>query len=98
MHSNTWLRFIEGVHGGQHTTNDTTTDEAGTTTEASDDTDTDDTVDYKAKYEAMKKHSRGWETRNQPRRRATIPPWHSRRDGSSGVGASTTQRHYITQG
>ncbi|QNP92054.1 MULTISPECIES: hypothetical protein [Corynebacterium] len=44
MHSNTWLRFIEGAHGGQHTTNTTTADEADTTTEASDDTDTDDTA------------------------------------------------------
>ncbi|WP_192930342.1 MULTISPECIES: hypothetical protein [Corynebacterium] len=43
MHSNTWLRFIEGAHGGQHTTN-TTADEVDTTTEASDDTDTDDTA------------------------------------------------------
>lgn len=54
-----WLRFVEGTDGGAHTA--PAEDQAQ---EASTNTDEfTDEVDYKAKYEAMKNHSREWESR-----------------------------------
>ncbi|CAB1011800.1 hypothetical protein FRC0497_02156 [Corynebacterium diphtheriae] len=52
-----WLRFIEGAQSGAaNTVENTDTQHTG-------EQPNDEAVDYKAKYEAMKAHSREWETK-----------------------------------
>ncbi|WP_165242123.1 hypothetical protein [Corynebacterium lizhenjunii] len=67
--SHPWLRFVEGVDGGAATApepTDAPTDTAGDTQEEG----AGDEVDYKAKYEAMKKHSREWEAKAKANKKA----------------------------
>lgn len=54
-----WLRFIEGTDGGAATAPQATDEQQPTAEQESASED----VDYKAKYEAMKAHSREWEAK-----------------------------------
>ncbi|WJY73229.1 capsid assembly scaffolding protein Gp46 family protein [Corynebacterium auriscanis] len=60
-----WLRFIEGPQGGAATASEpTAADESTQDTTENDSGEVDSgEVDYKAKYEAMKTHSRDWEAK-----------------------------------
>ena len=64
-----WLRFIEGDEGGQST--DGAGDETGAEGTDGGDTEGDQDVDWKAKFEAEREHSRKWEQRAKANKDAT---------------------------